>query len=443
MASNAEIIISIKVFRTFATKTVRLPGDTSIHEAIKEVQEKEEAGAAGGRVHGLFLPPNKETGQKGAWCDESKSLQFYGIVSGMTLEYKKKHRPLKIRLRDETSKTVIIDDSATVENIVAAIGGKIGMKSASEYGLRRPDAPGMSKAPSWFNAIQTLHEQDVLEDEVLVFAKRLFFSDVDIDKDNPFSLHLLYMEFLKDIIDGKYPITRTDAKDFAAIQMQIVYGDHDPNKHKPGFLNVDTFLPLPYRKDTQIQAEIFRDHKKLVGLDDMDAKSRYCQLVISLKIYGITFFDCKEYVKGKKPTDKKGDRILIGITKEKIMKVDPETQKTVKDWTFEQMRRWSYAHGLITLDFGDYEDDYITVLIDEGEAMGQLIASYIDQILKTRVDVDRVIEDNSELERNRSSISMDENPGSEDGVEQDQVGDPLENYTKVSFFLTTSLGKIY
>jgi talin len=252
-----------------------MPGDTSIHEAIKEVQEKE-AGSAGGKDHGLFLPPNKETGKKGTWLDPSKSLRFYGIVSNMTVEYKKKHRPLKIRLVDDTGKTIVIDDSANVRDISDAIGEKIGLKSASEYCLRRPVPPGMEKAEKWLNENQTLHEQDILEEEELVFAKKLFFNDDNIDKDDPFSLHLLYVESLKAIINGKYPVTRTDAKDFAVIQMQITYGDHDPNKHKPGFLDVNVFLPLPYRKDSKkIQEEIFRDHKKLAGMNDMNAKYRY------------------------------------------------------------------------------------------------------------------------------------------------------------------------
>jgi len=51
------------------------------------------------------------------------------------------------------------------------------------------------------------------------------------------------------------------------------------------------------------------------------------------------------------------------ITKEKIMKVDPEMD-------LRTMCRWSFAHGLFTR-----------------EALAQLIASYIDQILKTRVDI--------------------------------------------------------
>eukprot|EP01124_Arcella_intermedia_P012007 TRINITY_DN1832_c0_g1_i1.p1 TRINITY_DN1832_c0_g1~~TRINITY_DN1832_c0_g1_i1.p1 ORF type:complete len:2470 (-),score=665.52 TRINITY_DN1832_c0_g1_i1:45-7454(-) len=398
MTTNAAIL-SLKVFiqKTGATKTIRLAGDMSVHEAIKEIQGKE-AADMGLRDHGLFLPPNKETGKKGSWLDPSKSLRFYGIVTGMTLEFKKKHRPLRIKLRDETTKMVVIDDSLSVREISDMIGEKIGLKnSASEYCLRKPDQPGMSKAPAWLVETQTLHEQDITEEEELVYAKRLFFSDDNIDKDDPFSLHLLYVESLKAIIDGKYPVTRNDAKDFAAIQMQITYGDHDPSKHKPGFLDPNLFLPLLYRKDKKIQAEIFRDHKKLVGMSDMNAKYRYCQLVRSLKSYGITFFDCREkQTKGKQKNDKKSDRILIGVTKEKILKVDPETQRTIKEWTFEQMRRWSFAHGFFTLDFGDYEDDYITVITEEGEALAQLIASYIDQILKTRVDIDRVVKDDAD-----------------------------------------------
>src|SRR5690606_6234118 len=131
-------------------------------------------------------------------------------------------------------------------------------------------------------------------------------SDDNIDKDDPFTLHLLYVEANKAIIEGRYPVGRTDAKDFAAIQMQIVYGDHDVNKHKPGFFecavspssavltvpSVDKFLPPQFRKDKKITPDILQDHRKLAGMKEMNAKYRYVQLVRSLKTYGITFFDC-------------------------------------------------------------------------------------------------------------------------------------------------------
>lgn len=62
------------------------------------------------------------------------------------LEYKKKHRPLKIRLADDTVKMVIIDDSASVRTIADQIGEKIGLKSSEEFSLRKVTPPGMSKA---------------------------------------------------------------------------------------------------------------------------------------------------------------------------------------------------------------------------------------------------------------------------------------------------------
>ena len=83
-------------------------------------------------------------------------------------------------------------------------------------------------------------------------------------------------------------------------------------------------------------ADVLRDHKKLTGMKEMNAKYRYVQLVRSLKTYGITFFECSEKLKGKK----KPQLVLIGVTRDKILKVDPETQKTIKEWTLEQMRRW-------------------------------------------------------------------------------------------------------
>ena len=144
------------------------------------------------------------------------------------------------------------------------------------------------------------------------------------------------------IIEGRYPVTRTDAKDFAALQMQIVYGDHDPNKHKAGFFDLKVFLPPAYRKDKTIVADILRDHKKLVGMKEMNAKFRYVQLVRSLKTYGITFFDCKE--KGR--NNKKPVPVLIGVTRDKILKVDPESMSTEFFFIAHIFNIYCFSHSL-------------------------------------------------------------------------------------------------
>ena len=42
------------------------------------------------------------------------------------LEYKKKHRTLRVKMLDETVKTVLVDDSNTVQELVATVCQKIG-----------------------------------------------------------------------------------------------------------------------------------------------------------------------------------------------------------------------------------------------------------------------------------------------------------------------------
>jgi len=372
---------------------MRFGSELSVAEVIREIRAKIGTETAGGKDHGLFLPPNKDTLKKGKWLEKNKTLKYYGLANNSTAEYKKMHRQLRVKLVDDTSKLVIIDDSRTVREITDSIGEKIGLKTCTEYSLRKPAPPDVQH-PLWLDDNKTLHDQDqdIAEDEELEFAKKLYYSDEFIDKDDPFSLHLLYVEANKAVIEGRYNITRTDAKDFAALQLQITYGDHDLEKHKPGFFDKERFIPDKYRKDSKLEKEILRDHKKLAGMKEVAAKFRYVQLVRSLKTYGVTFFDCMQIVRGKK----KPVPIQVGIARDKILKVSPESGKVEKEWTWAKMRRWQCVKTKFTLDFGDSEEEYLNLETEYGETMAQLIAAYIEMILKARTDVERVIEDDDD-----------------------------------------------
>jgi len=285
----------------------------------------------------------------------------------------------------------MIDDAATVRDIADAVAEKFGIRAGEEFSLRKVTPPGLSKSPLWLDESRTLHENDVAPDEPLEFAKRFFFSDDRVDKDDPFTLHLLYDEAQKAIITGRYPCSRDNAKEFAALQMQVLYKDFNPGR--AATVDRVNFLPKQYRKDDKLIPEILSAYKSLFGMKDMDAKFRYITSVRSLKTYGITFFACRQKV----PGSKKDLKISIGITRSKVIKLETETQKELKSWPFEHLRRWSGEAGVFTLDFGDYADDYLTLYTDEAEGMSQLIAGYIDIILRQRVDTERVVEDDDSL----------------------------------------------
>ncbi len=101
----------------------------AVFEVCKEIREKF-GEKAGGGDHGLFLPI------LGKWLLQNKVLDFYDLKSGDILEFRKKHRPLKVQTLDGTVKTIIVDESLPVQSIVETICEKFGM---SPNGEKAPD----------------------------------------------------------------------------------------------------------------------------------------------------------------------------------------------------------------------------------------------------------------------------------------------------------------
>ena len=143
---------------------------------------------------------------------------------------------------------------------------------------------------NWLNTEKSLREQGIEETIVLTLRKKFFFSDQNVDRNDPVQLNLLYVQSRDAIIDGTHPCTRDEGVQFAALQCQIQYGNHNEAKHKPGFLNLEEFLPREYVKIKGIEKSIFADHRKLHNLSEINAKFRYIQLCRSLRTYGVTFF---------------------------------------------------------------------------------------------------------------------------------------------------------
>jgi len=107
--------------------------------------------------------------------------------------------------------------------------------------------------------------------------------------------------------------------------------------------------------------------------------------------------------------------ILLGVTRDSVMRLDAETKEVLKVWPLTTLRRWAASPKSFTLDFGDYSDNYYSVETLEGDAISQLIAGYIDIIVKKKKDADRLMaEEDQEMSivedvvegYNATSISM-------------------------------------
>ncbi|NXE52833.1 TLN1 protein, partial [Casuarius casuarius] len=406
------VALSLKISIGNVVKTMQFEPSTMVYDACRMIRERvPEAQMGQPNDFGLFL--SDEDPKKGIWLEAGKALDYYMLRNGDTMEYKKKQRPLKIRMLDGTVKTVMVDDSKTVTDMLMTICARIGITNYDEYSLVREimeekkeevtgtlkkdktllrDEKKMEKLKqklhtddelNWLDHGRTLREQGIDDNETLLLRRKFFYSDQNVDSRDPVQLNLLYVQARDDILNGSHPVSFDKACDFAGYQCQIQFGPHNEQKHKPGFLELKDFLPKEYIKQKG-ERKIFMAHKNCGNMSEIEAKVRYVKLARSLKTYGVSFFLVKEKMKGKNKLVPR----LLGITKECVMRVDEKTKEVIQEWSLTNIKRWAASPKSFTLDFGDYQDGYYSVQTTEGEQIAQLIAGYIDIILKKKKSKD-------------------------------------------------------
>ncbi|XP_054139324.1 talin-1 [Melozone crissalis] len=406
------VALSLKISIGNVVKTMQFEPSTMVYDACRMIRERvPEAQIGQSNDFGLFL--SDEDPKKGIWLEAGKALDYYMLRNGDTMEYKKKQRPLKIRMLDGTVKTVMVDDSKTVTDMLMTICARIGITNYDEYSLVREimeekkeevtgtlkkdktllrDEKKMEKLKqklhtddelNWLDHGRTLREQGIDDNETLLLRRKFFYSDQNVDSRDPVQLNLLYVQARDDILNGSHPVSFDKACEFAGYQCQIQFGPYNEQKHKPGFLELKDFLPKEYIKQKG-ERKIFMAHKQCQNISEIEAKVRYVKLARSLKTYGVSFFLVKEKMKGKNKLVPR----LLGITKECVMRVDEKTKEVIQEWSLTNIKRWAASPKSFTLDFGDYQDGYYSVQTTEGEQIAQLIAGYIDIILKKKKSKD-------------------------------------------------------
>nr|CAH7755545.1 unnamed protein product [Callosobruchus chinensis] len=408
-----SLSLKINIVDGNVTKTIVFDPATTVHDACRIIREKCAEANGQPKDYGLFL--TDEDNKTGIWLEPARNLEYYILRNGDTLEYRKKQRPLRVKMLDGAIKTMMVDDSQIIANLMVVICTKLGITNHDEYSLvleepenqenidnrnygtltlkrkkeeRERDAKmeqlrkklHTDDEVNWLDPSKTLREQGIDENQTVLLRRKFFFSDQNIDSRDPVQLNLLYVQARDAILNGTHPVTQEKACEFAGIQCQIQFGDYIETKHKPGFLDLKEFLPQSYVKVKGIEKKIFSEHRKCQGLSELDAKVKYTKNARSLTTYGVTFFLVKEKMKGKNKLVPR----LLGVTKDSVLRLDEKTKEILQTWPLTTVRRWGASPNTFTLDFGDYSDQYYSVQTTEAEQIQQIIAGYIDIILKKK-----------------------------------------------------------
>ncbi|XP_037034773.1 talin-2 isoform X2 [Bradysia coprophila] len=415
----ATLSLKISLEGGRVTKTIQFDPQTTIFDACKIIRDKfAEAVQGEPSEYGLFV--SDEDNKQGVWLESGRNLGYYLLRNHDLLEYRRKLRTLRVRMLDGAVKTILVDDSQPVSQLMVVICTKIGITNHEEYGLVREEVDQQNEnlpdnktgtltlrrkfaekerdakmeslrkklktddEINWVDIGKTLREQGIDESETVLLRRKFFFSDQNIDSRDPVQLNLLYVQARDAILDGTHPVTQEKACEFAGIQVHIQFGDYNENKHKPGFLDLKEFLPPSYSRVKNIEKKVFAEHRRHITMSEIDAKVLYTKTARELPTYGVTFFLVKEKMTGKNKLVPR----LLGVTKDSVLRLDERTKEILKVWPLTTVRRWGPSPNTFTLDFGDYADQYYSVQTTEAEQIVQLIAGYIDIILKKKQSKD-------------------------------------------------------
>ncbi|KTG37052.1 hypothetical protein cypCar_00003661 [Cyprinus carpio] len=370
--------LKICVRQCNVVKTMQFEPSTAVYDACRVIRERvPEAQTGQASEYGLFL--SDEDPRKGIWLEGGRTLDYYMLRNGDILEYKRKQRPQKIKMLDGAVKTIMVDDSKTVGELLVTICSRIGITNYEEYSLiqevveeKKDEGTGTLKKD------RTL----LREERKMEKLKAKLHTDDDCFDNKCVYLHV-FLQARDDILNGSHPVSFDKACEFGGIQAQIQFGPHIEHKHKSGFLDLKEFLPKEYIKQRGAEKKIFQEHKACGEMTEIEAKVKYVKLARSLRTYGVSFFLVKEKMKSKNKLVPR----LLGITKESVMRVDEKTKDVVQEWPLTTVKRWAASPKSFTLDFGEYQESYYSVQTTEGEQISQLIAGYIDIILKKAMSI--------------------------------------------------------
>lgn len=91
-----------------------------VQDICADIREKYNYGQ-GGLDHGLLFQ------QQNIWLNPRNMLGHYDLKYGDVLDFRKKHRILKVKTLDDSIKAILVDDSQPMSSMVQVVCQRIGI----------------------------------------------------------------------------------------------------------------------------------------------------------------------------------------------------------------------------------------------------------------------------------------------------------------------------
>nr|CAD2148494.1 unnamed protein product [Meloidogyne enterolobii] len=409
------LTLNIECHEKAIKKTMQFEPRTLVHDACRMVRDKLGPMHGNPNDYGLFRVEDDPT--KCVWMENGRTLEYYLIRNGDTLEYKNKIRSLRVRTLDGGAvKTIFVDESQPVSQLMVVICSKMGIANHDEYSLVRGFSPALDgNDENGYGRDQ--HQQiqrndrertpysngtDQYDGGTRSYQKgkggieNTFMNTIGRKKERQIQQLRAKLHTEEEIhwVDHSKTLREQNIGDNEELTLRrkFFFSDTNVDTRDPVQLNLlyiqcrDGVLRglHPVSRDTAIKLAALQcyieygpfeegiqrnvDAKNLLPKEYSRAKElekkyytnsaapkkKYCELCQSLPTYGVSFFLVKEKMPGKNKLIPR----LLGVNKESVMRVDERTKAVLKEWPLEQETFFNISGSSMAASYKTFTLDF-------------------------------------------------------------------------------------
>jgi len=296
---------------------------------------------------------------------------------------------VKVFYADETlSKTLAVDPSTTVEELLTQVAEKIDIKNYKGFGLFSVQDDGSRYREPNEKVKAVLETWNMSQQPGKLVFKRQNYLEMNEENEDPVALKLTFHQVHRSIIDSDYVVTLETAVLLAAYQLLQIYGEK--KKAAAGALAkaLSTMIPSRYRdtkKSSEWEKLILQAYEKAKPfLDDSEFHHKYLNLAQEEAAYfGYIFYPAIK-------TGKKEAAFVFAIGNHGVA-LFTQTEKgreVLHDITFAEISSYSATQTEFNIAIGRQNPKSYSFPTKNGFVLNEILQFFIDVIVKKLVDLE-------------------------------------------------------
>ncbi|KAK3732825.1 hypothetical protein QZH41_017725 [Actinostola sp. cb2023] len=187
----------------------------------------------------------------------------------------------KVMLLDDTNLTFYLHKKSIGQVLLDLVFKNLDLVEKDYFGLQFMDTHQVSH---WLDPTKKIKKQVKIGPPYTLHFRVKFYAADPQDLGEELTRYHFFLQLKQDIARNKLEVPQKMAIDLVAYSLQSQLGDYDPDLHGEDYMDELRFYP---NQNKELEKEINKKHKTLVGLNPAECEVNFLRLIKKLDFYGI------------------------------------------------------------------------------------------------------------------------------------------------------------